>query len=988
MMSMERERQIDMPQVIASTYELIEKLGSGGGGTVYLAQHLRLKKKVVLKADKRKLTVSQELLRREVDILKELSHPYIPRVYDFFVEGKDVYTVMDYIEGESLNKALKRGEKFSQAQVIRWAGQLLDALCYLHAPVHGNPPKGFVHSDIKPANLMRTPEGDICLIDFNIALALGEENVIGCSAGYASPEHYGLDFSTEDTQDGSGHSGLNFSVRSERKGHRENEDEDATLTLAMEDIISEGEQQTVTMSEQVSLSPSASTNSSSKRTIIPDVRSDIYSVGATLYHLLNGKRPSRNAKEVILLSEKEFSPQVVQIISKAMNPNPDLRYQTAGEMRAAFLNLRNNDPRMRRWKKHRRIASVLFPLFFIVGGLSAFAGLKRMQMMERWLNLAEYSQKVLDSGDAKTAIDSSMQILSDSSGQFMPEHVPGIQQTLTEALGVYDLSDGYKTYRTLELPSPSLCLSISPDGKKGASLCGHFVVVFDTASAEVITELPADTAAALSEIEFLDDDIMIYAGAGGITAYDIEHACELWTGEPVTSISVSGDGKSVAGIYEGEQFAAVYDTESGEEKYRADFNGKRQSIAMKDNLFALNRDGSLLGVSFEDGSLQIYDLEHPGNEFVIYDEGSGYLHFEGGFSDQYFAFSAANKEQSTFAVIDTIKKEEVGGFQEKVDFGVQADESGIYVQSGNVLVRMDPVTGEQTPLVNMSEDILCFDTNGTYTMTTSEDKIFFFNKDGELVSRCNKEYKSDLAGIGKEAAVVGSMDQPIVRIMRYEDNQDTEILSYDSAYRHDEARISSDGRTVMLFSYEQFRIYDKEGNVIREMVLPDSDRVFDQQFVRDGDSSYLEVIYDTGKTEIYSAEDGSLLREESREISKEERDEEFFIDDMRIESPLHGTPIVYHAKTGKEAARLKEDTYLTYVTKADDYIVAQYITADGVCSGQLLNGEYEVLAELPYLCDVTDDTLIFDYPTGSVRKSKIYDIDELMEMAQNSQDEK
>ena len=55
----ERERRIDMPQVIASTYELMEKIGSGGGGTVYLAQHLRLKKKVVLKADKRKLTVSQ-----------------------------------------------------------------------------------------------------------------------------------------------------------------------------------------------------------------------------------------------------------------------------------------------------------------------------------------------------------------------------------------------------------------------------------------------------------------------------------------------------------------------------------------------------------------------------------------------------------------------------------------------------------------------------------------------------------------------------------------------------------------------------------------------------------------------------------------------------------------------------------------------------------------------------------------------------------------
>ena len=112
--------------MIASTYEIIEKLGSGGGGTVYLARHLRLKKKVVLKADKRKLSVDQKLLRREVDILKDLSHPHIPKVYDFFVEGEEVYTVMDYIEGESLDKALKRGETFSQPQVIRWANQLLD----------------------------------------------------------------------------------------------------------------------------------------------------------------------------------------------------------------------------------------------------------------------------------------------------------------------------------------------------------------------------------------------------------------------------------------------------------------------------------------------------------------------------------------------------------------------------------------------------------------------------------------------------------------------------------------------------------------------------------------------------------------------------------------------------------------------------------------------------------------------------------------------
>ena len=249
-----------------------------------LAYHRRLGKKVVLKADKRKISARPDLLRREVDILKELSHSYIPQVYDFFIEDETVYTVMDFIDGESLDKPLKRGERFPQSQVIKWAKQLLEALCYLHSPTHGDPPKGYVHSDIKPANIMRTPYNDICLIDFNIALALGEENVVGCSAGYASPEHYGLDYSSFGS---------------------------ATATIEDETVTLLDETQTLTLSNARS--------SSSVKKIVPDVRSDIYSVGATLYHLLSGQRPAKNAMEVAPLSDKEFSPQFVNIISKAMN---------------------------------------------------------------------------------------------------------------------------------------------------------------------------------------------------------------------------------------------------------------------------------------------------------------------------------------------------------------------------------------------------------------------------------------------------------------------------------------------------------------------------------------------------------------------------------------------------------------------------------------------------------------------------------------------
>ena len=86
-----------MGRVIADTYEIAQEIGSGGSGIVYLARHLRLGKWVVLKADKRSITTKPESLRREVDSLKDLSHTYIPKVYDFIVEQDTVYTVMDFI---------------------------------------------------------------------------------------------------------------------------------------------------------------------------------------------------------------------------------------------------------------------------------------------------------------------------------------------------------------------------------------------------------------------------------------------------------------------------------------------------------------------------------------------------------------------------------------------------------------------------------------------------------------------------------------------------------------------------------------------------------------------------------------------------------------------------------------------------------------------------------------------------------------------------
>lgn len=968
-----------MAEIIASTYEIIGKIGSGGGGNVFLANHLRLGKRVVLKADKRRITTRPELLRREVDVLKDLSHPHIPAVYDFFVEGETVYTVMDYIEGESLDKPLKRGQRFSQPQVIRWAKQLLGALSYLHSPTHGEPPRGFVHSDIKPANLMVTADQNLFLIDFNIALALGEETVIGCSAGYASPEHYGLDFSTDFSEGFTGDRQTEGdALETERT---EEAGEDICDRTEAAGRIPDG----LFSSSGGGHSPDGP--SGKRRRVVPDVRSDIYSTGATLYHLLSGRRPPRDAKEVVPLSEKEFSPQVVKIIAKAMEPNPDLRYQTAEEMLWDFIHLRERDPRVRRQRREWIAAGVLFSAVFFTGLSASFVGLKRMQTAESWLKLAEYSKNAWDGGDQEQAVALALQALPRERGILTPDYAAEAIRALSKALGVYDLADGYKKYKTVELPSAPLWLRISPDGKTAACIYAWKTAVVDLETGEILAELLA-AESALSEAEYLDETTIACAGADGLLVYDIEEGKTVWQGEPATAVAVSGDRKSIAAVYRDEPFATVYGAEDGRVKAVVDFGGRSQQVTVNDSfanpgdlLLELNGDGTRLAVSFEDGSLEIFELGKPEEDLILFEEGSGYFHFEGGFYGDYFACSATGETDSVFAVIDTVNAVQTGGFESKSPFGVQADESGIYVQTENILTNIHPVTGEQTPLVTTPETILTFARSDSHTLISTEDSYQFFGRDAELTDREEKEGGGEFLGIADGTAVMGSRDEPRLTVMRYESHPEQEIFSYDPSFRHDEARVSADGNTVMLFSYDQFRLYRMDGELIAEGTFPDAKELYDQQYRREGQESYLELIYNDGRRAAYSARDGSLIRQWQGEEPDLTLYEEFETDRFLIKSPLHGAPIVCDRNTGKTLYTLKGEDYLTYVTQAGEYLVVQYVTADGYFYGQLLNGDCEVIADLPYLSDVIGERLIFDYPTGNMRETRIYNTDELIELA-------
>jgi len=169
-------------------YNLIRELGSGGMGTVYLAEDTKLKRNVALKFLSPKVSADDETMerfQREAQAAAALNHPSIVTIYEIGEADGQKYIAMEYVEGETLRTKISAGQ-MPVDEVVRIAKQVCTGLGKAHE-------KGIVHRDIKPENILITKEGEAKILDFGIAKLRGAANLtkesmtVGTTR-YMSPE--------------------------------------------------------------------------------------------------------------------------------------------------------------------------------------------------------------------------------------------------------------------------------------------------------------------------------------------------------------------------------------------------------------------------------------------------------------------------------------------------------------------------------------------------------------------------------------------------------------------------------------------------------------------------------------------------------------------------------------------------------------------------------------------------------------------------------
>ena len=177
---------------LTDKYENITLIGKGGFSKVYLATDKLNKTKVAIKIIQKNNQLNAPILavEREINILRKLNHISIPKIHSFIDKGSYYILIMDYIEGDTINKCIQEGKPWTEERVINIAMQLISVFQYIHS-------QGYIFCDLKPSNIMLQPNGRIMLIDFGATQCASDISHISLGTkGFAAPEQYSHEFDT------------------------------------------------------------------------------------------------------------------------------------------------------------------------------------------------------------------------------------------------------------------------------------------------------------------------------------------------------------------------------------------------------------------------------------------------------------------------------------------------------------------------------------------------------------------------------------------------------------------------------------------------------------------------------------------------------------------------------------------------------------------------------------------------------------------------
>ena len=339
MREQQRKDMLEIGTLLNGTYKILSVVGRGGMSVVYLAINERANKTWAVKEVRKDGVSDFEVVKQglivETEMLKQFNHPHLPSIVDVIDTEDSFIIVMDYIQGKSLEEIITKSGNAPQKKedVMEWAKQLCDVLGYLHSRE-----KPIIYRDMKPANVMLRPDGNVMLIDFGTAREFKSRSVADTvclgTRGYAAPEQYG------------------------------------------------GMGQT-------------------------DARTDIYCLGATLYHLLTGHSPADPPYEIRPIGEwiPEYAGSgLEEIIIKCTKQDPNERYQNCAELMYALEHEEDTTQKARRDRKRTWRVFVACTVIWVLGAIGMI-GFRTGWNHQVQMSYEAYLDNAKNASDLESAAD-------------------------------------------------------------------------------------------------------------------------------------------------------------------------------------------------------------------------------------------------------------------------------------------------------------------------------------------------------------------------------------------------------------------------------------------------------------------------------------------------------------------------------------------------------------------------------------------------------